>query len=100
MRMQPRRLPLAGACCALATAATLALPACTDTGYARGSANISTSSYYRMGGRYYHCHSGGVCHNVHHPNYYWSGGYYRPRPSYRYHHHRPVKPPPPRPRPL
>lgn len=82
MKPLPRKLLLSSAGCVLVAAATLTLPACTDTSYV--SSSTSSSSYYRVGGRYYHCHRGGVCHNMRHPDYYWRGGVYRPRPPQVY----------------
>lgn len=102
MKFRPRRLLPSGATAALLATASLALPACTDTGYVSGgntgygSSNYGNSSYYRVTGRYYHCHPSGVCHNSRHPNFYYHSGYYRQRPPQRY--QRP-QPPPARPRP-
>ncbi|WP_323846429.1 hypothetical protein [Microbulbifer magnicolonia] len=105
MKLLPRKLLLSGAGCALTAVAALTLPACTNTTYTGASTSgYSSSPHYQVGGRYYHCHPGGVCHNVRHPDYYRSGGHYLQRPIHRYHrptHHyryRPA-PPPPRPRP-
>jgi len=112
MKLLPGKWLQAGARCALTAAAALALAACAETGisaypgYSSDSnwgAATSTPGYYRVKGRYYHCHPGGICHNQSHPNYYWNGSYYRPRPPRYY--SRPVYPnpvpiaPPPRPRP-
>lgn len=97
MQFRPRQLLPSCASVALLAAASLTLPACTDTGYVSGgSATSSSSSHYQVSGRYYHCHPSGVCHNSRHPNFYYHGGYYRQRPYHRY--QRPA-PPPDRPRP-
>jgi hypothetical protein len=94
-----------GALYALFAASALTLPACSSgPGYVSGGAAVVVPSrpYYQVRDRYYHCHPGGVCHGVRHPNYYWSGGGYRPRPpGYRPPHHsvRPMPHPRPRPRP-
>lgn len=112
MKLLPRKPLLASAGCALIAAASLALPACTDTAYrSGGTSTYSGNLYQRVGGsRYYHCHPNGVCHNARHSNYYWSGGSYRPRPPHAYirpspysrppnQYYRPPAPPPrPRPR--
>ncbi|SHF21480.1 hypothetical protein SAMN04487965_1649 [Microbulbifer donghaiensis] len=99
MKLQPRKLLLSCAGCAFAAAAMLTLPACTDTGYYDNSATSYGSAHYRVGSGNYHCHPGGICHDVQHENYDWRGGFRRP---IRYHQrstYRPA-PPPPRPRPL
>jgi len=91
MKRLPERL-LSGACCALVTASALTLPACSGSGYTARSTTVTGRAYYRVGGPYYHCHPNGLCHNARHPDYYWGGGHYRPKPPYYYN-------PPVRPRP-
>ncbi|WP_145924300.1 hypothetical protein [Microbulbifer aggregans] len=97
--MKPLPRTLWGFGSALALAASLASSGCAESGYSSNS----SSGYYRVGGRYYHCHPGGVCHNARHANYYFVGGVYRPRPGH-YHHRPPHYHRPPhhhvRPRPL
>ncbi|WP_237057365.1 hypothetical protein [Microbulbifer sediminum] len=93
-----KRLPggplLSGVGTVLLLAGSMTLPACTTDSYV-GDSYYTGDTRYRVGGRYYHCHRGGTCHNVRHSNYYWSGGSYRRRPP-----HQQVRPLPPRPRPL
>lgn len=91
MKLLPERLLLSGSACALVAAASLALPACSNTAHVSGGAGGSTSIsggstggygntlYQRVTGRYFHCHPDGVCHGVRHSNYYWSDGKYLPR---------------------
>ena len=103
MKLLPRKLLLSSAGCALVSAASLSLPACTETGTVTGSSSHSGAYLYqRANGRYYHCHPNGVCHNARDTNYTIRGNYRSPRSHYRPPSARPYPlpaAPPPRPRP-
>lgn len=89
MKFRSGQLLPSGATIVLLIAASLTLPACTDTAYVSGgNASYGDVTHYRVTGRYYHCHPSGVCHNSRHPNFFRHGGYQQ-RPQ----------PPPARPRP-
>ncbi|AMX03682.1 hypothetical protein [Microbulbifer thermotolerans] len=78
------RVLASATCCVVMATSVLTLSACSGSGYSPRSTTVTGRAYYRFGGPYSHCHPDGVCHNARHPDYYWSGGYYRPRPPYYY----------------